>query len=288
MKTNSLLSGVAVLAILLAANPAGAVSLNVGGDGGAVSVDADSGDSGGVGVDVGGDGGGVGTVGDKPLLGTGGDDLVTLDTDDDDDAVVTLFGGANDDVVEAEVLEPGTDEDVYLRLFGAGGGDSTATADLGDGDGGTSAEVTLFGGGDGTGGDGSGGGTGGSGGTDGTTTGSIGGGATTQAGAAARSQVGAGANCFKPDQGQINHLLSRNDYRPGDAEAWQQAASVNVVPVELCPEAEAQLQAAIAADDTMRLLQSAVASDARLSAEVNPRDVLAVDQSGQNLTVYVL
>lgn len=359
MKTNTLLSSVAAFALILAAGPAAAVSLNIGGDDGLVSVDSDSGgsDSGGVSVGVGsgddggldvdadvdgllgGDGeGGTGVLGDKPLLDTGGDGLVTLDTEDNEDALVTLFGDGEGELLgdelvegelaEAEVLEEDRDEEVFLRLFGSGDAGTTATADLGgdgepvevelSGTGGTpgdeladvellgddasTAEVTLFGSddngtGDGAGSgdtadsgdDGSGGGDGGDGtGVDETTTASTG--ATAPAPAtrvAARSQSAAGDDCFSPNQTQIDHLLGRSSYEPGDAEAWQQAARLDIVPVQICADAASRLQAAIAADDNMALLQSAVAADARLSAEVAAEDVLAVDQAGEELTVYV-
>lgn len=389
MKTQALLSGVAALALLMSSLPASAVSLNIGGEGGLVSTgDSGSGDAGisvGVGSDDGGlevdanvdtrlrllegdsDGDGVVDIfGDKPVLATGGDNLVTVDTDDNENALVTLFGSpeggaAIDDLsLEAEVLDPGRDEDVFLRLFGAGVDESTASVDLGgegnldiemfgadtgskEGQDPTAVEVRLFGssagGGDsgpsrgseeprmdmsagdsGAGGDrmrmmsepmiASSRSTGGEGdpGTDEFTTASTaradgGGGAAAmppptgaasvpQTRMAARGGAGTGTDraCFTPTEAQIDFLLGRSSYSPEDAEQWQQAARVNVVPVNICPAAAAQLEAAIAADPEIGYMQSAVAGSEKLSAELDPHSpdqVLAVEEANEEVTVYV-
>ena len=56
-------------------------------------------------------------------------------------------------------------------------------------------------------------------------------------------------------------------------------------------EARARLQAAIDADANVDYMQQAVAADARLNSSLDPscdpEDVLAVDKSGDDLTVYV-
>jgi hypothetical protein len=63
------------------------------------------------------------------------------------------------------------------------------------------------------------------------------------------------------------------------------------VPVKLCPEARARLEAALAANANIGVMQAAVATTPIITAELAPEyqadDVLAVDQSDQQLTVYV-
>ena len=126
MKTQTLLSGVAALALLLGTVPAGGVSLNIGGEGGLVST-GDSGSSGsGVSVGVGsddsglevdanvntrlrlleGDSDGDGVVdifGDKPVLATGGDGLVTVDTDADPGTAGAAVSGAHKATLAADL-----------------------------------------------------------------------------------------------------------------------------------------------------------------------------------------
>ena len=73
--------------------------------------------------------------------------------------------------------------------------------------------------------------------------------------------------------------------------SWRSAADVSIVPINLCPDARARLAAVLDADANIGYMQAAVAADARLSASLDPsydpEDVLAVDQAGQKLTVYV-
>jgi hypothetical protein len=230
------------------------------------------------------------------------------------------------DLARANILPNGVDggegDDATVTLFGNGDDDgATATADLLGGDSGvggvggvgdTDVTLDLFG--PGTGGDGSGGtgGTGGGGGNDPTETGSIpddgtGGGGTgaggggagtgkaalppTRVASTAAANVGTGGNCFSPDNGQIAHLIARGNYDASVTAKWQGAANISLVPVTLCPDARSRLEAAINADANLGQMQAAVAMNSAISSEIAPQyqadDVLAVDQSGQELTVYV-
>lgn len=328
MKTHTVFAGVALATLMLATAPAGAVSLNLGGSGGLVSLGG-SGDSepAGSGIDAdvdvdvdadlgldvldgGGDGDGDAVLGlfgsGKPLIGTGGDNLVTIDTEDDTKPLVTLFGSPDegllgDQGLEVELLEEDRDDEVFIRLFGTGEGETTAGIDLGGdgtGLGDDAALIELFGssssragggaGGPDAGGNGAGGGIGassdGGGGGDGILIRS-----TTRVATVGRAS--ARGACFSPDQAQIAHLLGRSSYQPGDVAAWQGAASISVVPVNLCPDAKARLDAALDADANIGNLRMAVASHTALRSELDPSytpdDVLAVDRSGEALTVYV-
>jgi hypothetical protein len=97
--------------------------------------------------------------------------------------------------------------------------------------------------------------------------------------------------CFSPDQGQIAHLLARNDNGMKIAATIDQAEDVKIVPINLCEDARAKLDAALAGDADLGVLQSAIAADAEVSAALEPNyqpeDVMAADQSGEDLTVYV-
>lgn len=226
-----------------------------------------------------------------------------------------LPGGTGDllsDEQDEATVNLGGDTDAVVDLFGNGSSEDTASIDIGGGGaGGGDADVTLDlfgpGAGDGTGG----GGTGGAPGVDPTETGSTGGGGdgtgtdgetifdpgTTGTGAGAATRVASTSNvrlnraCFAPDEGQIAHLLSRNSYDAGDAASWQSATSVSLVPIDLCPDARARLEAALAADGNIDFMQEAVAMNVEITTTIAPEysadDVLAVDQSGEQLTVYV-
>jgi hypothetical protein len=107
---------------------------------------------------------------------------------------------------------------------------------------------------------------------------------------AAAGRAASTSNCFSPTPAQIDYLLGRSSYGPEDAEKWQQVVRVNVVPVDICPSAAAQLQAAIAADNDIGYMQAAVADNELLSAELSPygpENVLAVEQANEEATVYV-
>lgn len=239
------------------------------------------------------------------LFGPGDDGATQLavGTDNDDDVLVTLFGqpGAGDadgsDIARANILPNGLNggegDDVAASLFG-----------------GTDATVDLFGPGAGNGGDGGAGGAGaGGGGIDPTETGSIPGGGN-GAGPGAGNGAGNGSNsavrvasasnaslrantdgCFTPDPSQIAHLIARGTYSADVTARWQSADNVSLIPVKLCADARAQLEAAVTADPNMGAMRAAVAMNTKITSRIGPQyqadDVLAVDQSGSDLTVYV-
>lgn len=97
--------------------------------------------------------------------------------------------------------------------------------------------------------------------------------------------------CFSPDEGQIAHLLARNSYSAEVKAELQAAEKIQLVPINLCADARAQLDAALAADPNIGALQTTIAADAEISAALEPAyqpdDVLAADPSGEDLTVYV-
>jgi hypothetical protein len=322
------LSGVALAVLMLAAAPAQAQLLNLGGDGGS-TVSLNLGGSGGNSLlGLGGSGSTTGTVdvnGQRviDIDGDGVGDLIDLDGDGvgDQEINIDLFGPGDNGDTQLRVGTSGaSDEDVLVTLFGSGSGAQTAnvnvlpggTGSIFGGTGGdrTDADATLALFGPGTGGPGV------FGGTDPTETGSTDGGgdgtgvfgpgpatgpqplpprpgsatATTRVAAAGSANIG-GQVCFRPSEEQIAFLLSRGTYTASVTAGWDAAAEVSLVPVNLCPDARAQLEARIDGDANIEFMQSAVATNDEISAELNPEfsadDVLAVDQSGDELTVYV-
>jgi hypothetical protein len=226
------------------------------------------------------------------------------------EAVVSLFGaGENDASADGNLLagEGATGENAAaLSLFGQGddgaGGGGGEVADTG-GPGGGGTGTGGSGGGSGSGGDdsdptqtgsvgnGSAGGNGGSGGSGGGLTPARPGPNQAATRVAAVGDAQADANCFTPDETQIDYLLGRNSYDASMTASWSSAANVSIVPVNLCPEARTRLDAAIATDPNMDTLQNAVEATALITATLEPQfqadDVLAVDKSGEDLTVYV-
>lgn len=318
MTRQTMLSGVALAALILATAPVQAQVLNLGGgnDGGSsVSVDL-GGDGGGGLLNLGGDDGndvdGDVSINDNTIIDVDGDgdgDLIDLDGDSvgdqeievdlfgpgdggetqlalgtdgdgDDDALVTLFGsGGEADAASVDILPGGsgdvggiggggtdTDADVNLDLFGDGGDDGTDPTETGSTDDGD----------DGTGG-----------------SGSDGGGVQPMPDTlvAAAGDAGIATDCFAPNEQQIAHLLARGTYDDAVVAQWSAASDVNLIAVNLCPEAQAQLAAVLSGDANLDYMQSAVAMNATIVAELAPsytaNDVLAVDQSGNELTVYV-
>ena len=226
----------------------------------------------------------------------------------DANVIVDLFGDGDGDGGGAGGGVGGTgDATVVVDLFGDGDGDGGGIGGVGGigGTGDTAIIIDLFGDGDGDdGGAGGGGGTGGGAGNGGgggglpgpgggsgvdpTDTGSVGVGTRV---AAADANVRARTACFTPTDEQIAHLVARNSYSADVAASWQSATAVGLVPVQLCPDARAKLAAALAANAKIGVMQSAVATTPLIMAELAPEyqadDVLAVDQSGKQLIVYV-
>lgn len=309
MKKNIALSGVALFTLMLAVAPAHAQVVSIGGGGN------DSGNSG-VSVDIGGSGGGSG----NGLLGLGDDnDDISADVDLDGGTVIDVDGDGIGDLLDIDGDGVG-DREIEVDLFGAGDGNQTQVA-VGDGGGNDDVLVTLFG--SGAGADtasvdilpgGTGGGNGGNadadvtvdlfgngddadptqtGSTDGTNGGGGSGGndmpAALNGTVAANGSAGSG--CFTPNDEQIAHLLARGSYNASVTSRWKSASDVDLVAVNLCPQAEARIDAAIDADANADYMQRAVAGTPAIVAELSPsytaENVLAVDQSGAQLTVYV-
>jgi hypothetical protein len=282
-------------------------------DGSLIDIDGDGhGDL----LDLDGDG-----VGDQEVhvrlfgVGENGETQLAIGRDGHDEVIVNLFGakgqggtatanilpGGQGNLVsndQAEATVSLGDSDVIVDLFGRGSGGGSV-----GGSGEAAVVVDLFGAGN-DGDDGAGGRV--SGGDDPTQTGSIRGGdtgadggygsesnaaASGRAAAAGTARIRANASCFSPTDEQIAHLLSRNSYSSGVASSWQRASKVSLVSIELCPEARARLAAALEASASIDVMQRAVATSPLITAELAPRyqadDVLAVDQSGEQLTVYV-
>ena len=111
------LYSVAFTALMLAITPAGAISLNIGGDGGLVSVDSGNSGSGG---DTG------ASSSDDDLLNLGGKKLLDLSGDDDADAAVEIDLGVQGSGSDGGVLgddgivdlDTGGDDGVIIDLFG--------------------------------------------------------------------------------------------------------------------------------------------------------------------------
>lgn len=77
-----------------------------------------------------------------------------------------------------------------------------------------------------------------------------------------------------------------------EIKAWQRAANVQIIPVELCPEAKAQIAKLFARSKKILLLQRAVTTDNLIMASLSrtrydANDVAAVQRRGGQLVVYV-
>lgn len=301
------LSGVAIAVLALATGPA-AAQISIGGDDPLVTIGSSGGVDADVDVNLGGSGDG---------LGLGGDGV-------DADVTANIGGGGNDPDVSVDLNGGGNDADVILDLFGPGtgtyatadinaGDDANANVTIGGGGNDVDAEVSLFGDGSGDGdadadvaidifgpggddtqtgsvGNNNTGGNGGAGGT-GVTPSNGGQLGTARLTANAAGAAHARANCFSPDEDQIDHLLSRNSYSASITASWDSAASVSIVPVELCPEARARVAAIVSANANIGFMQAEAASSPAIRAAITPQygpdDVLAIDTRGNELMVYV-
>ena len=323
MKKQLVLSGVALSVLMLAATPAFAqlnldldngvaVELNLDGDGNGNLVDLNGDGEAIVDVDL-----GAGDDGDLVDLDGNGiidaDDLdVTVDlfgpaknghtrlavgsgvNGDDDDAIVTLFGPRGDsDVANVNLFPSGHDTgpagaaDVTLDLFGPDPVEQDPTE--------TGSIPQHGGNGNGI-GDGDGNGTGNGPGGRATEIAAAGSDDPRLARPAGNVRVAAtgnaadDGNCFTPDDTQIAHLVNRNSYDASVTASWQSAAKISLVPIKLCPEAESKVVAALNAHAGIGVMQAAVSANARIRSALGgrgPGNVLAIDQAGDTLTVYV-
>lgn len=322
MRKLSQATSVAFLAVLLTTVSASAIDLNLGGNGSLLNL-GNGGDGGStVNVTVGNESGG-GLLD----LGGNGSSVVDVDTRDgvvgtvnlgngkDSDVVIDLFGtgkSGSGQIVDVRTAKgkgvkgdvdlgiSDGDADVVARLFGSGSKGDVEVDLLGGGSkDGATAVIDLFGPNDGSGSTGNTGRPGGNGGNkvaggnggdgDGDITGSVPG--RTGNGVRLADRTEARGKCFAPDAQQVENLKARVDFSPADAAQWRHASSVQLTGLTLCPEAKAQLRAALAGDSDFVRLHAAVAADTRISGALSPghrpEDVLAVSQSGGQLTVYV-
>ena len=77
-----------------------------------------------------------------------------------------------------------------------------------------------------------------------------------------------------------------------EVKAWQRAANVQIIPVELCPQAKSQIAKLFARSKKILLLQRAVTTDNLIMASLSrtrydAKDVAAVQRRGGQLVVYV-
>ncbi|MBI4920259.1 MAG: hypothetical protein HY834_00785 [Devosia nanyangense] len=292
MKGNFRLSTAALLAIILATAPAGALTLNLGGsgDGGLLGLGGNTDNDATVTIDAG------------DLLETGG----ILDTGLGGGTTTTvnaslggglgLFGGSNDPTTVNVNLggTSGADADILLDLFGTGddakvtlGSGDVAGLDILGGDAGGSIILDLFG-------DPSGGG--------GTITGTDafgdsgnngGSGSSSGNGGIQVASLGPVDACFTPNAEQIAKLVNRHAYTAAAMSSWAQVRSLKVVEVGLCRSVRSRLEATLAADANIGRLQDYLAGNAMLRAGLRQQghsagDVIAVDKSGATLIVYVI
>lgn len=306
MRLNKALSSIAFAALLIAATPTWAqVSLGSGSGGllnsdgtGIVNLENGAGDSP-INVDLGGspdvtlDLGGANETSATIDLGNsgGGSDI---------SGTIDLLGGAGNDAtadVNLGSVTGGGSNSAIVHLFGDGGeGATSANANvLGLGGGETDALITLFGNGGGSpnggqppaGGNGNGGPGGGNG--PGIFDPDNGNGINLpNTRVAAIGNTGA---CFTPNAQQMDYLLSRTRASIVAASS-NQGRNAGLIPIELCPEARAKLEAAAQANPDMRRLHVAVRGNQVISTKLSDAgyaagNVLAVERNQANLTVYV-
>jgi hypothetical protein len=314
------------LAALLA-TPAGALSLNLGGGsdglinlGGDSSADSSSstsvnvttnglanGDDDGTLLNLFGNGSTVADIG----LGTG--DTTTHGTvtiGDNDDLLVDLFGpsgtAAGDTSASASIgglgLGDGAAGGDLLDLFGSSNSTETSgTIQLGGL--GTDELLNLFGPGSGSGaGAGAGSGAGAAGGS----------GSGAGGGMAVPSEpahpgfvggIGTGVQvadlgkapakaCFVPDETQVSTLLNRHSYADASPN-WAGISEVQIVEIGVCPDAKLRIAEAASANANYFALKGFVSGQDAIRASLLKSghaigDVVAVDQNGSKLIVYVI
>jgi hypothetical protein len=234
--------------------------------------------------------------------GTGGN---VLGTGGSNDVGVSLFGDGTPDVAVG-----GNDTDATVDVLGNGGAGGTVLPGdlgllgLGGGDG-TTAAVSLFGpgadddinaglgsatetssnGGAGAGGAGGSGLFGGSGSM-------LNSGGNSSAGASTRVATRGQASCIDPDASQVKYLLQSRNYGAQSAAQWQNADTIQFVPVQLCKLARARVSQAVASDSNIQWMQQAIENipqiEQRLhSAGLTGDDVLALDSKSGKVALYV-
>lgn len=318
MRKTVQISTAALIAGLLAIAPVGAQTINLGLNGGgasgdgAVTIDTNSltggllGDGGGsstgstngnVTLDLGdvtggtgGSGGTTGTVGIN-LNDTGSDDLLDLGGDGTNSSVVVQL--ANDDGSAAADLFGSDQDEATISLGGLGTsglGDLDVTETAGD----TALTLDLFGGSDGSGGGGtSGGGTGGTGGTGGNGGTVVIGGGSGGGGSQTAALGRTNERCVTPSDQQISTLAGRHNYTSSTFSSWVGASQMQIVKINVCPNAVDRVQATLAANANVSRLQSYLGTNAQLRSGLSSKgysagDVIATDRNGATLIVYVM
>lgn len=224
------------------------------------------------------------------------DSLLGIIGDKSDDALVTVGSG---DAGSNGLVNVGVGGDSQVLDAQIGGSSDVARATVGSGSsGGVDADVNLLGGtarvnasvggdstvdvGVGIGGTG-GGGSANPGNNGGATPGGTGGG-----NQFALGRGTSGAQCNGISGTELQRLMSATRLDG----SWQRASNVSVRRVQICPELQTQLSAALASTGLGSSLQMAVRSDPLLSASLSRTRydagrVFAVQQQGNRLTVYV-
>jgi hypothetical protein len=110
-----------------------------------------------------------------------------------------------------------------------------------------------------------------------------GGGGSTTLGAARAGSADCG-----PSASQIARFLAQHGEGSG---GWHRASNIQIVDVKVCPAGRGRLAAALDRNAQVQAIQTAAAADPLISASLarshhRPDNVLAVDQSGETLTVY--
>ncbi|QEE21432.1 hypothetical protein FNA67_15100 [Youhaiella tibetensis] len=101
-----------------------------------------------------------------------------------------------------------------------------------------------------------------------------------------------GNGCSAASGNQVLQLVAASKYSNRMINGWSRATNVQVVPIRVCSAAKANLAAAAASNRTFGLMQQAVLTDPLIStslmrAKSSAGRVLAVNQAGKTVTVYV-
>lgn len=262
----------------------------------------------------------IGPAGAHDLLGGAGSGaLVTIGGGQADDSglINVGLGGGGGNIVDANVLPTSSGASVANANLSVGSGSLVSTdlsvlgtvvnssADILGSDGTTSANASLLGGtvsvngiiklGSGSGGNSGGGGSNG-GGNGGSKPGPVAGAPGSGPGApgARPGQGGGGAAiqvqlaCSEVDQRRALGLFNGTAVTERAISQWYNAKSVRVVHLPLCASERSRLGATLAGSAKLGMIQSHVATAGVLSGSgYGQRNVLAVDESGGQLTVFV-
>lgn len=95
--------------------------------------------------------------------------------------------------------------------------------------------------------------------------------------------------CMGPDAARLLQIAQQS----APVEQWQRASNVRIVRIDVCPEARNKLLSAMRSSGLGSILWSAAARDTLIAASLSrtsygAENVLAVQQTGNELTVYVI